>query len=159
MNANGTDARNITLVPGDDLDPHWGANGRIVFTSSRSGSPQIFTVNPDGGGLTGPITTLGTNFLAKWNSVGNRIVFISSRDGNNEVYTMRPGGEEQTRLTNNTASEWDPAYAPDSSRIVFASDRFPENLELFVMNIDGSNQERITVSERSDVRPSWSIQR
>lgn len=158
MNSNGTNQVNITLLAGDDTDPSWGAGGRIVFTSRRSGSAQIYTMNPDGTALSGPITTAGENFLPKWNSVGNRIVFISNRDGNQEVYTMRQGGEEQTRLTNNSATEWDPAYAPDSSRIVFASDRInPQHLDLFIMNIDGTNQERITIANGSDKHPSWSI--
>jgi Tol biopolymer transport system component len=160
MDANGTNASNITLVPGEDTDPHWGAGGRIVFTSDRSGSRQLYTVNPNGSGLTGPITASGDNFLAKWNGLGNRLVFISTRDGNQEVYTMRQGGEEQTRLTNNGVAEWDPAYAPDSSKIVFSSERVGAgNLELYIMGIDGTNQERITIREREDVQPSWKIQR
>jgi Tol biopolymer transport system component len=159
MAANGTDVRNITFIAGDDTDPSWGRNGRIVFTSKRSGSSQLYTMNPDGSGLTGPVTSAGTNFLAKWNSVGNRIAFVSNRDGNNEIYTMRQGGEEQTRLTNNSYNDWDPAYAPDSSRIVFSSAAFgDDNLELYAMNIDGSNQQRYTILQGQDRHPSWSIQ-
>jgi len=160
MNSNGSDVTNITLLAGADTDPSWGASNRIVFSSSRSGTRQVYTMNPDGSGLTGPVTTAGENFLPKWNSVGNRIVFVSTRDGNNEIYTMRQGGEEQTRLTNNTFNEWDPAYAPDSSKIVYSTDRWGEtNLELYTMNIDGSNQERITLQEGKDQHPSWKVQR
>ena len=42
MNSNGTNAVNITLTPGDDTDPSWGANNRIVFTSRRSGTARIY---------------------------------------------------------------------------------------------------------------------
>jgi Tol biopolymer transport system component len=159
MNSNGTDPVNITLVPGPDTDPSWGANNRIAFTSERSGTAQIYTMNPNGGGLTGPVTSSGKNFLPKWNSVGNRITFVSDRDGNQEIYSMRQGGEEQTRLTSNPAADWDPSYAPDSSRIVFSSARVTaDNLELYVMNIDGTNAERITIQAGDDVHPTWRIQ-
>ncbi|HUP27227.1 MAG TPA: DPP IV N-terminal domain-containing protein [Chloroflexia bacterium] len=157
MNSNGTGQTNITLVPGPDTDPSWGSNGKIVFTSRRSGTRQLYTVNPDGTQLTGPISSGGENFLAKWNNVGNRLVFVSTRDGNQEIYISGSGGQEPTRLTNNTFPDWDPAFAPDGSRIVFSSDRLAGNLELYVMNSDGSNQERITIQTGADVHPSWSI--
>ncbi len=160
MNSNGTEPRQLTIDLADDTDPSWGAGNRIVFTSKRSGTAQLYTINPDGSGLTGPLTTLGENFLAKWNTVGNRITFVSSRDSNKEIYTMRPGGEEQTRLTNNNWDDWDPAYAPDSSRIVFtAAPLDPNNLDLYLMNIDGTLQFRITTATGNDVHPSWAIRR
>ena len=82
MTSNGTGVTNITQAAGNDTDPSWGANGTIAFTSNRSGTPQVYTVNPDGSGLFGPLTTSGKNYYPKWNSVGNRIAFVSDRDGN-----------------------------------------------------------------------------
>ncbi|MFL5735563.1 MAG: TolB family protein, partial [Chloroflexia bacterium] len=150
MASNGTDVPvNITLTPAEDNDPSWGANNKIVFSSKRlAGVSQLYTVNPDGSGLSAALTSEGGNFLPKWNTVANRISFVSNRNGssNTEVYTMRPGGEEQTRITNNTYNDWDPAYAPDNSRLVFSSERVAGNLELYTMKIDGTEVERITIS-------------
>ncbi len=160
MNANGTGTIRITDSITEDTDPAWGSNGRIVFTSKRSGSRQLYTMNPDGSQVTGPITTGttgGENFLARWNNVGNRLVFVSIRDGNQEIYISGAGGQEPTRLTNNEFEDWDPTFAPDGSRIAFSSERFPDNLEWDVMNNDGSSQERITLELTDDVHPSWSI--
>ncbi|HEY0068543.1 MAG TPA: hypothetical protein VGE04_01090, partial [Chloroflexia bacterium] len=71
MNANGTGQLNITQAAGIDLDPSWGANDRIVFSSNRSGTTQVYTINPDGTGLFGPLTTSGENYQPEWNRVGN----------------------------------------------------------------------------------------
>ncbi len=158
MGANGSGQVNITQAVGPDTDPSWGANNRIVFTSKRTGTQQIYTMNPDGTALSAAITSAGANFLPKWNHRGNRIVFISMRDGNQEVYTMRTGGEEQTRLTTNDFADWDPAYAPDDSRIVFSSERSTANLELYIMGISGENQEKITIEAAPDNHPNWGIQ-
>ena len=157
MNANGTNQTNITLVPSPDTDPSWGSNGKIVFTSGRGGNRQLYTVNPDGSQVTGPISSGGESFLAKWNTQGNRLVFITTRDGNQEIYVSGAAGQEPTRLTNNEFPDWDPTFAPDGSRIAFSSERLAGNLELYVMNSDGSNQERITIQSGPDVHPSWSI--
>jgi Tol biopolymer transport system component len=160
MNANGTGQTRITVDPSPDVEPSWGANDRIVFTSRRSGTDQIYTVNPDGSGLFGPLTTAGSNHQPKWNTLGNRIVFASNRDGNEEIYTMRQGGEEQFRLTNNTTPDLWPAYAPNNSKIVFAAEKDPAlpNTELYTMNIDGSSQERITIQQGRDEHPTWGLQ-
>jgi Tol biopolymer transport system component len=159
MNSNGTGQVNITQAVGPDTDPSWGASNRIAFTSKRSGTLQVYTVNPDGTALSPAITSAGENFLPKWNHHGNRIAFVSTRDGGSqEIYTMRAGGEEQTRLTNNVFPDWDPAYAPDDSRIVFSSERSTANLELYTMNINGDNQEKITINEAADIHPDWGLQ-
>jgi WD40-like Beta Propeller Repeat len=159
MNSNGTGVTNITQAAGNDTDPSWGANGRIVFTSNRSGTPQVYTVNQDGSGLFGPLTTSGHNYSPKWNSVGNRIAFVSDRDGNPEIYTMRSGGEEQFRLTNDPGHDYWPSYAPDNSRIVFTSNRLDSsNYELYTMNIDGTNQQRITIQTGVDDHANWGLQ-
>jgi Tol biopolymer transport system component len=160
MSANGTNQTRITVDPAPDTDPAWGAGNRIVFTSRRSGSPQIYTVNSDGSGLFGPLTNAGENYEAKWNHLGNRIVFVSTRDGNPEIYTMRQGGEEQFRLTNNTFDDFWPAYSPNSSKIVYTENRDTSlpNFELYTANIDGSAQERITIRQGPDDHPVWGLQ-
>jgi Tol biopolymer transport system component len=160
MNSNGTNPQNITLLPGSDRDPSWGSNDRIIFTSGRSGTSQLYTMNPDGTALSAALTSAGENYLAQWNNRGNRIVFVSTRDGGQqEIYTMRQGGEEQTRITNNTFADWDPTYAPDDSKIAFSSERTADNLELYTMSIDGSNQEKITIELADDNKPDWGLQR
>lgn len=160
MNSNGTGQTRITIDPADDVEPSWGVNNRIVFTSHRSGTNQIYTVNTDGSGLFGPLSTGGENYQPKWNTLANRIVFVSDRDGNPEIYTMRPGGEEPFRLTNNSSQDYWPAYAPNNSKIVFSSDRAGAEVspELYIMNIDGTSQERITIHAGSDDHPNWGIQ-
>ena len=74
---------------------------------------------------------------------------------------MREGGEEQFRLTNSGASGADtdswPSYAPDNSKIVFSSNR-TGNLELYIMNVDGTSQERITIDGATDNHPNWGLQ-
>jgi hypothetical protein len=158
MNANGSGQTRITNDPAPDAEPSWGANGRIVFTSRRSGTNEIYTVNPDGSGLFGPLTTTGANFQPHWNTLANRIAFVSDRDGNQEIYTMREGGEEQFRLTNNTVIDNWPSYAPNNSKIVFSSERSTGNFELYTMNVDGTSQEKITIDEHYDDHPNWGLQ-
>ena len=48
-----------------------------------------------------------------------------------------------------------PHGSPDNERIAFASDR-DGNYEIYVMDADGKNQQRLTESRQTDWDPSWS---
>src|ERR1700733_13137812 len=46
----GSSIRQLTSNPENDTDPQWSADGKwVYFMSSRSGSSQVWRINPDGG--------------------------------------------------------------------------------------------------------------
>ena len=49
----------------------------------------------------------------------------------------------------------DPAWSPDGSKIAFMSDR-DNDIEIYVMEADGSHQRRLTNAPGRDAHPSWS---
>ncbi len=91
-----------------------------------------------------------------------RITFGSERDGNLEIYTMNADGSgDATRLTDNPGKDGDPAWSPDGTKIAFETDRHGEHFEIYVMNADGSELQRLTVSDTTatpfvNVEPAWS---
>jgi Tol biopolymer transport system component len=144
-----------------------GANGKIVFERNISATTtvdyEIFTVNPDGSGLT-QLTFTGENFGPRWSADGTKIVFFSDRvtpadnDGSYEIWIMNSDGSGQTQLTFNPNSfqAVRPAFSPDGSKIVFESNQLPStNPNIWVMNADGSNQKQLTTSS-GDYLPVWS---
>ena len=52
-------------------------------------------------------------------------------------------------------SDWDASWSPDGSHIAFTSSR-DRNWEIYVMDTDGSNQQRLTNDPAYDSAPSWS---
>ena len=91
------------------------------------------------------------------------IAFYSDRDGNPEIYTYDVSTAEVTRLTDDPAFDDSPALSPDGSRIVFLTARhdpkpvFPNlKYEMYVMNVDGGNLQRLTSTDAAEDHPSWS---
>ena len=72
------------------------------------------------------------------------------------------GGNEQ-RLTNNPRDDRYPSWSPDGKRIIFSSKRDGHfrgesgiTSEIYVMDADGGNPQRLTENRKNDKDPSWS---
>ena len=134
--------------------------GKIAFASERDGDYEIYTINPDGGGVTRLTHNRAADREPAWSPDGTKLAFVSSRDGNAEIYVMTATGDAggfnlPTRLTNNTADDLNPVWSPDGTRIAFVSGR-SGNDEIFLMNPDGSNPVNLTNNSFEDFDPSWS---
>lgn len=96
---------------------------------------------------------------------GKKIVFMSNRTGNWEIFVMNaefPANADEnaretglTQLTNNQADDIVPVWSPDGKKILFVSERDNDS-EIYVMNADGSDQQRLTHQPGVDGHPHWS---
>lgn len=132
--------------------------GRLVIVGPAAGpgprdglgssNKDLFTLNPDGSGLTNITRSVGQETEPAWSPDGRRIAFI--RDG--KVHVMDADGDAVRILTPNTEGvEESPAWSPDGSLIAFARDR-----DLWLMRADG-NDPRLLLRDPGEIHdPSWS---
>ena len=73
--------------------------------------------------------------------------------GNYDVWIMEADGSDPHRLTVETGGDGNPVVSPDGTRVVFLSDR-RGTMDLFTVNVDGSNANRLTDSGFA-VDPEW----
>ena len=146
-----------------DCEPAWSPDGnRMAFWSNRDGGKEIYVMNADGSNIKRLTNNLADDVNPSWSPDGSRILFESERDGNRELYVMDPEGGNQIRLTRDNAIDSTATWSPDGSLIAFASNRDtgppynPYNLDIYVMNADGSSVRRIVDDPEYDVGPQWS---
>lgn len=122
-----------------------GKNGKIAFSGNATGDYDIYSINPDGTGLTNLTNNPANDFLAAWSPDGTKIAFSSRRagDASREIYVMNADGSAPQRLTNNAAGDNTPSWSSDGTKILFTSNR-DGNAEIYAMNADGSDQTRLT---------------
>jgi len=89
MRVDGTERRQLTHDPFRDREPRWSPDGRrIAFYSDRSGRYEIWTLAPDGTGLTQLTHTSGGSvFYPVWSPDG-RLLYAHRGHGN---FVIDPG--------------------------------------------------------------------
>ena len=150
MNADGSEARKLS---DDILDVassySWSPDGRwIVYVShiGGGGTDRIFKINSDGGGRQQLTETRAAQPV--WSPDGSLIAF-TSRDPawSCKIYLMNPDGSEQRQLTSFPIGfgATSPVWSPDGSNILFeVHDVQNSQRDLWVVNSDGSGQQRLT---------------
>lgn len=91
------------------------------------------------------------------------IAFYSDMDGDPEIYSLDLGSGEVSRLTHDPAFDDSPALSTDGGQIAFLTARhdpspsFPDlEYELYIMNSDGSELQRLTTTDVAEGHPAWS---
>jgi TolB protein len=150
-------------VPGQDVGPHWSADGRQL-TFSREG--DIYTVRADGSVLTQLTATHALEYDPAWSPDGRRITFTQSPGGNvAQPFVMNSDGTQVTPLA---AVGDSPDWSPDGSTIAYVvPNPNPNNPTAYnyfrdahLINPDGTGDRAITASEEPALfgydDPSWS---
>ncbi len=147
----------ITDIPSLSVNSHWSPDGaQIVFRSSRDGSQNIWKMNLDGSDPVNLTNTEGVEDEPAWSPDGTKIAFVRVHGRyTSDIWVMDSDGSNQRALTEGGhPSNFSPSWSPDSSKILFVAGAHP-NIQVHVMNADGSEVVQLTHGGFSKSRPAW----
>jgi TolB protein len=141
----------------DILGPRWSPDGtRVIFTSYRTGFPDIYVLDLRDRQLSHFASFKGTNSGGRFSPDGTRVAMVLSGEGNPEIYVGTAEGKQIRRLTRNNAVEASQAWSPDGTRLVFTSD-LSGGPQLYVMPASGGTMTRLATNiSRYCAEPDWS---
>jgi TolB protein len=152
MSVDGGGPRRLTTARGIDTQPAWAPNGRqIAFTSTRSGSPQIYLMDLDGTNVRRLSFSGEFHDEPAWSHDGTRIVCTTRVDGQFQLTTIDTITGEENILAGPGNNE-SPCFSPDGSMLAFSSDRTGEP-QIFITDADGVPHQLTT--EGKNHSPTW----
>jgi Tol biopolymer transport system component len=173
LDGDGGNRRRVASTGGYDHAPTWAPDGRrLAFTSFQplpggGQSRRIYVVNADGSGLrlltAGPLADNSGIFGEMdpaWSPDGARLAFVRGGD----LYAVQADGSGLTRLMQCPPGGCaGPAWSPDGRRLALAQwtdvagDAVADGqLDLWVVQADGSGPRRLTTTPGNEGRPAWS---
>ncbi|MGB5047250.1 MAG: hypothetical protein WBO11_19970, partial [Nitrospira sp.] len=154
----------------------------IVWTSMRDGDLDIYAMDLDGTHPRRLTQEIGYDGGAFFSPDSKRIVYRAQHPSNQEeldqykallaqnlvepgrleIFIMNADGSNKQQVTNNGASNFSPFFHPDGHRVIFASNVDTRNasgrpeFHLYLVNEDGSGQERLTFDGQFNSFPMFS---
>ena len=170
----------LTNEPGYDAEPTVSPKGDlIVFTSTRSGDLELYTMKIDGTDVKQVTNELGYDGGAFFSPDGTKLIFRSSRPKtekeikeykdllakglvmptNMELYVCNVDGSDLTKITELGSANWAPFFHPGGKKILFSTNHHKkkhDGFNLFMINVDGTGLEQITFDGVFDAFPMFS---
>ncbi len=172
--------KQLTDAPGYDAEATISPQGdKIVFTSTRSGDLELWTMDIDGSNQKQITFGLGYDGGAFFSPDGKQLVFRSSRPKtpeaiknykdllskglvaptNMEIYTCNVDGSNLKKVTNLGKANWAPYFHPSGKKIIFSSNHHSAkgyDFQLFMIDTDGKNLKQVTFNSRFNAFPMFS---
>ncbi len=120
----------------------------IAFTSGRSGTPQIYTMNADGGDVTRVTSGIGEAYNPAWQPDGAHIAFSWTQGyepGHLNIFIINPVDKSYVQLTSDAGKNEHPSWAPDGVHLAFSSTRTGDE-QIWTMLADGKGLKQLTTS-------------
>jgi len=147
---------------GSNFSPAWSGDGsKLAFSSSRSGDPEIWVCDANGGNLRKLTAFHGPDVSPTWNPRTNsQIAWVSGRTGLPQIYTMDVDGANIQRMTDGGYAI-SPSWSPNGQFLAFSWNRkygpgAPGGQDIYVMDIASKRWIQLTHDAGSNDFPSWS---
>ena len=169
----------LTNTPGYDAEATVSPKGdKIVFTSLRTGDPELYTMNIDGSNVKQVTNGLGYDGGAFFSPDGTKLIFRASRPKteeeikvykellaqgqvmptNMELFICNVDGSDLKQVTHLGGANWAPFFTPDGKNVIFSSNHIQKgyHFNLWMCDLKGENLEQISFDPVFDAFPVFS---
>ncbi len=148
-------ARVVSNRKGLNAGGSWMPDGKsLALTLSQGDNLDIFNIDLTGNIIRRLTNYWGINVSASFSPDGTKFAFVSDRSGNPQIYVRDIAADREERITfqgnYNTSPHWS-----SLNRIVFCGS-YEGKFDIFTMDPDGRNLQKLTDSQGNNEEPCWS---
>lgn len=141
---------------------------KVAFISNKNNKVALYTINLDGSNITNiteKIPDLLNITTPAWSPSGEYIAFSGlQKNGTYQIFVVKPDSFLWKQLTEDSSAATMPAWSPDGQYIVYLTERdgvlsVNRNIptgEIYLTQVDGSEQRRITNNQDFERSFQWS---
>ncbi|MDQ7016201.1 MAG: Tol-Pal system protein TolB, partial [Gammaproteobacteria bacterium] len=138
-----------------DTEPVWTPDGKsIIFTSDRSGGPQLYEIAVTGGRATRLTFEGNYNSSAAVSFDGRHIALLHREQGKYQIAVLERKSGFLRILTDGSLDE-SPSFSPNGGMILYASN-YRGRGTLGAVSLDGRMKQRLSLSGNDVREPAWS---
>lgn len=153
VSPDGASLMRITNSPAMESAPFWTADARLVFStwadnvatvyaaSSRAPEPAVIGTAPGRSPIIAPD--------------GKKLLYSSGQFPTMHLVESGLDGSNARTLSKVPSAMFNAVYSPDQSQIAFARSDSTRQLQVWVMNTDGSGERQLTRFSTDDGSPQW----
>jgi len=156
--------------------------GRIIFTSSKTGDLELYSMNADGSDVKQLTTTPGYDGGAFFSEDCTKVIWRASRPEGEaladyqrllndnlvrpsklEIFVADVAADQSltgiVQVTSNGKANFAPYLHPDNKRLLYVSNKGDpkgRDFDIYLVNVDGTGEERVTTNPSFDGFPMFS---
>ena len=149
--------RQLTDHYGIDTEPDWSPNGKsLIFTSNRSGSPQIYELNVSSMRVKRKTFEGTYNARARYLPDGKKIIYVHRKKGvfHIALHNLKTG---KISILTDTFLDESPSVSPNGNVIIYATkDKIADTDVLAGASINGKTKFILPSASGGAREPAWS---
>jgi TolB protein len=162
MNADSSDAIQITRDDDNHEDPAWSPDGsKIAYVTITKTEERIYVMNPDGSEAKAVSPAAARAIHPAWSTDSKRVIYCTDDDlqpprkNDSDIEVVDLASGKVTTLITGGVNTY-PAWSPDMKHLVFRRMLGQMNSEVFIADGDGRNARNLTNHPAFDGWPAWS---
>jgi TolB protein len=149
----GGELKRITNTPAPESAPLWTSSSRVVFATWADNKSTVFAAGSDSPTPSVVGTTSGRQPAVSPD--GKKLLYSKGQFPSMLLAESALDGSGERELSRTPSAQFNAVYSPDQQQIAFARMDSTRQLQIWVMNADGSGERQLTHFKTDDGSPQW----
>ena len=149
----GSQLMRITNTPAPESAPLWTSAARVVFATWADNKSTVYAASSDSPQPTVIGSTIGRQPAISPD--GKKLLYSKGQFPAMHIAESALDGSNERELSKTPSAQFNAVYSPDQKLIAFARADSARQLQIWVMNADGSGERQLTHFKAEEGSPQW----